>query len=345
MSTEALKSPLPSSPQSSPAGRHQKRSFLKLPAEVDVPALLADYRAIPADAWKVSHWEIHCSSAMVLLRGGSRGTEEDFTTREVSDTPILRTLPYLSRLLGPEGPFGQATYAFIFRMKPMGVSQPHVDDDVAWHAPWRIHIPLTTNDDAHLLSEGRSVHFEVGEVWTFDNQVIHAVTNGPTVRAHLIFDVPENPKLDALLGHAHYVPGQPDPKRWARAALKHQPIVAPLRSEPLSVGEKQRLGLNPEGFASRVTDVRWIGRLSGGSIRRGDILHSVNGVDACEMARTATDYLQLRHQPGETVRLGVLRGNVGSTHRVRLFRNVLPPGARRAIWQLKQLRHLAGMGR
>ncbi len=338
---EALKSPLPAAP----SARHRKRSFLRLPVEVDVEALLADYRAIPQDAWKVSHWEIHCSSAMVLLRGGSQDTEEAFTTREVADTDLLRRLPYLSKLLGPSGPFGQPTYAFIFRMKPQGVAQPHVDDDVAWHAPYRIHLPLTTNDEAHLLAEGRSIHFKVGEAWTFDNQVVHAVTNGPTVRAHLIFDVPSNPRLDALLASAHFDPGRPDPTRWGRASLEHQPLIAPLRSEPLSAAEKRGLGLNPEGFASRITQVRWLGLLTCPGVRRGDILCSVNGVDACEMARTATDYLQLRHQPGETVRLGTLRDGRATTLAVRLHRNVLPESARQALWRLRQLRAGALQGR
>lgn len=310
-----------------------KRSFLKLPVEIDVPALLDDYRSIPQAAWKVSHWEVHCSAAMVLLRGGNSGTHEDFTTKRIANAELLSKLPYISRLVSDDGPFGQPTYAFIFRMKPMGVARPHIDDNPAWEDPFRIHIPITTNEGSYLLSERRAKHFEVGEVWTFDNQRMHAVTNGDGVRAHLIIDVHPNPKLNALLSHATYDPGLPDEVRWRQAAIEPQPTFAPLRSVPLSVEEKLGLGLDPEGFACRVEAVRWIGRLTRTSIEVGDILYAVNGVEACAMARTATEYLQLRHQPGETVTIGLLRGPRRLMRPLTLHRNFLPPSARRALWR------------
>ena len=70
--------------------------------------------------------------------------------------------------------------------------------------PFRIHIPIVTNDGAYLLSEGRAKHLAAGEVWTFDNQSMHAVTNGDAVRAHLIFDVPRRP-TECILVHDHRV--------------------------------------------------------------------------------------------------------------------------------------------
>jgi len=315
-------------------GGHPKRSFLKLPAEIDTGALLADYRSIPPEAWKVSHWEIHCSSAMVLLRGGKQGTEDDFSTRQVFNTALLSRLPYLSQLVSDDGPFGQPTYAFIFRMKPMGVAQPHVDDNPAWADPFRLHLPITTNSGSFLLSEGRARHFGVGEVWTFDNQAMHAVTNGDTVRAHLIIDVHPNPKLNALLGSAHFDPGVIDLSRWERTSLRPQPSFAPLRSVPLTMERKLRLGLNPDGFASEITGVRWIGKITRAPVQVGDIVYAVNKVDACEMTRTATEYLQLRHQPGETVNLGLLREEERITRPLTLYRNFIPTSARKALWKV-----------
>jgi hypothetical protein len=163
---------------------------------------------------------------MLLLRGGSSGTPKDFTTDAVADSDILKSLPYYEWLVGGDGPFGQSTYAFIFRMKPDGVARPHRDNDLAWKEPFRLHIPITTNDDAFLLAEGRAKHFSIGEVWTFDNQSMHAVVNGDSVRTHLIIDVPRNPKLDALLEKAHFDPGVEDPERWQRT-------LAPKKPEPL----------------------------------------------------------------------------------------------------------------
>lgn len=318
---------------SPPVSAPQKRSFLQLPVPIDVPALLADYRAIPQEAWKVSHWEVHCSSAMVLLRGGKKGTTEDFTTQNIANAPLLSRLPYLSWLVSDEGPFGPPAHAFIFRMKPLGVAQPHIDDDAAWEDPFRIHVPITTNDGALLLAEQRAKHLCVGEVWTFDNQQLHAVTNGDTVRAHLIVDVHPNPRLNALLERARFDPGQPDPAAWQRASLTPQPTFAPFRSSPLPVEEKLRLGLDPEGFASRITSISAFGRLAWAPVHVGDVLHEVDGVRECAMARTATEYLQLRHQPGDVVTLGLVREGRRVSSRLALVRNVLPTSARRALWR------------
>src|SRR5215831_978270 len=77
---------------------YPKRSFLKLPVTVDVPRLVEEYRSIPADAWSSTHWGAHFSSNMLLLRGGSSGTPEDFTTRQVADQPCLKQLPYIRSL-------------------------------------------------------------------------------------------------------------------------------------------------------------------------------------------------------------------------------------------------------
>ena len=292
----------------------KKRSFLKLPVKIDLDRLLADYRSIPSEAWASSRWDTHCSSDMLLLRGGKVGGQEDFTTDDVADQEILSSLPYISSLIGPDGPFGQPTFAFIFRMRPMGVSRAHIDDDPAWKDPYRIHIPITTNPDAVLMSETCAKHLEPGEVWSFDNQAMHSVVNGDSVRTHMIIDVPRNPKLDALLAEAEWDPGVEDPENWQKTLiLVDAPPLVEVLSEPLSVEEKRELGLDPEGFAGRVDGfargtglLRSIGLLRT-PVRLGDVIYSVNGVEACEVARTATNYIGVRHKAGDAVTLGLIR--------------------------------------
>jgi hypothetical protein len=326
----------PSFPPPAPSALPRKRSFLQLPVPVDVGALLADYRSIPQDAWQLSHWDIHCSSAMVLLRGGKKGTEDDFITGSVSDSPLLAKLPYIASLVSDKGPFGQPTYAFIFRMKPMGMARPHIDNEDAWQDPFRVHLPITTNDGAFLQASGRSKHLRVGEVWTFDNQEMHAAVNGGGVRAHLIIDVPQNPKLNELLEAARFDPGEEDPVNWKRAGEEpSDPALSPAYTVALSPGEKARFGLNPEGFASRVVEATWISRLTRAPLASGDILHTVNGVDECAMARTVTDYIRIRHQPGEMIELGLIRGEKRMNHKLKLYRNFLPTPMRRALWKAR----------
>jgi aspartyl/asparaginyl beta-hydroxylase len=300
----------------------RKRSFLRLPVDIDVGRLTADYRSIPAEAWASTHWDTHCSSNMVLLRGGNRGREEDFFGGDHTDHEILGKLPYISWLIAESGPFGGANYAFILRMKPLGVSRPHIDDEKAWFEPFRVHVPIITNDNAFLLSEGRAKHLAVGEAWTFDNQARHAVINGDAVRTHLIFDVPRGPKLLDLLERADFDPGEEDPGNWRAASLPDKvPSLQYVVSEPLSFRDKKRLGLCSDSFASRIVAVRPIAWLTRADLKIGDIIYQVNGVSECVVARTATDYIQVRHRPGESVTLQIIRGHERRTSRIRLFSN------------------------
>jgi Aspartyl/Asparaginyl beta-hydroxylase len=302
------------------AERLQKRSFLQLPVEIDVERLLEDYKSIPAESWASTHWDVHCSSNMILLRGGNQGTEEDFYSTDSIDHEVLKQLPYIGWLIGETGPFGGSDYAFILRMKPLGVSRPHIDSNPAWFEPFRVHVPITTNDGAFLLSEGRSKHLAVGEVWTFDNQAEHAVTNGDAVRAHLIFDVPPRPKLRELIEHAEFDAGDEDPANWRAAGLPDKiPTLAYALSEPLSLAEKADLGLAADSFASRVVALRPVARLTRADLQVGDIISRVNGVSECAVARTATDYIQVRHRPKEMLDLELIRGAQERNVRVRLF--------------------------
>ena len=55
----------------------------------------------------------------------------------------------------------------------------------------------------------------------------------------------------------------------------------------------------------------------------------------CEVARTALDYIHLRHRAGEVVRLGVLRDGQRMLESVRLYRNVVPDRVRSGLrWLL-----------
>jgi len=318
----------------------RKRSFLRLPIDIDVDRLLADYKSIPAEAWASTHWDVHCSSNMILLRGGNQGTEEDFYSTESVDHEVLKWLPYMSWLIGESGPFGGSDYAFILRMKPLGVSRPHIDSNPAWFEPFRVHVPLTTNDGAFLLSEGRSKHLNVGEVWTFDNQAEHAVTNGDAVRAHLIFDVPPRDKLRNLIERAEFDPGEEDPVNWRAAGLPDKiPTLAYATSEPLSQDEKKHLGLTADSFASRVVALRPVGRLTLTDIQVGDVISRVNGVSECAVARTATDYIQVRHRPKEVLKLEVIRGTQTRTVRVRLYGTRQIDTVLRAAQVLMRVKH------
>ena len=318
-----------------------KRSFLRLPVAIDKERLVAEFNRIPADAWGVSHWDVHCSIDVLLLRGGAKGNADDFVTDEVSNNPILAQLPYISSLLAPEGPFGGAVYAFIFRTKPNGITRVHVDDDEAWVRAIRVHIPIVTNDGAFLMAEGRGKHLEVGEVWTFNNQDQHSVVNGDSTRVHMIIDVDPNPKFAELVRNGIFDPGVADPERWARSGgadvTGHPHPMVFASGEPLTIKQKQELGLNPDGFATRVTSIGKKVALLRIPLRRGDIIVAVNGVDKSAVSRTALDHIHLQHQPGETITIDVLRDGVRSEQKINLKPDYYFSPYRRATNVLKRL--------
>ena len=311
-----------------------KRSFMKLPVEVDTDRLLQEFNNIPASAWGCSYWDVHCSIDMLLLRGGNKGTDEDFLTDEVTNSPILDQMPYIASLLNSEGPFGGTAYAFIFRTKPNGITRVHDDGHEVWKKTVRIHVPIITNKDAFLIAEEYAKHLEVGEVWTFDNQSQHSVVNGNETRVHLIFDVNPNPKLAELMLNATFDPGVHDPDRWAitlgpRSGGDRIPPLMFAIGDPLTADEKQSLGLNPAGFATRIARRSKKGMLLMSPVRANDIVTAVNGVDESVLSRTALDHIRLKHDPGEVIQLTVLRNGKEKTIPVTLRAdNYFSPGAR-----------------
>ena len=296
----------------------KKRSFLKLPVAIDREKLLAEYNSIPESAWGASHWDVHCSIDMILLRGGKKGSAEDFVTDDVANSPLLAQMPYIASILAPNGPFGGAHYAFIFRTKPNGITRQHMDDREEWTRTVRIHVPIITNPGAVLLAEGRSKHLEVGEVWTFDNQQIHSVMNGDSTRVHMIFDVDPNPKFAALMRAAAFDAGEPDPVRWAATgvAKKNYDFAS---GQPLTPAEKETLRLNPESFATRVTEIKAKARyLNYSPLRAGDIVLAVNGVEKSNLSRSALDYAFTQLKAGERATFDVQRDGVRRQLNMRL---------------------------
>lgn len=191
-----------------PSG-YEKKSFRRFAIPIDLDRLRSEYSSISDSAWARSYWgNIHCSVGMLLLRGGVTGTEEDFFAESISNHAVLDSLPYIKSLIAEAGPFGEASYAFLFRMIPNGVTLKHQDLMEQWFDLYRIHIPIITNADAFFVSEDKSLHFEEGYAWSFNNQVDHGVVNGPNERIHLIFDVPFNPALAEQIDRSEHIVGE-----------------------------------------------------------------------------------------------------------------------------------------
>lgn len=202
-------------------GKYRKRSFLRFDVGIDLGRLTAELDSIPGSAWASSYWgDVHCSVGTLLLRGGNSGTQFDFACEEVFDHPLLADLPYMAGLIGDEGPFGRAKYAFIFRMLPHGVSLVHKDRAPVWREHFRIHVPILSNEAAVLVARERALHFAPGAAWTFDNDDLHGFVNGPTERVHLIMDVPLTPRMEERIDGAEFLEGDLAPEKVAAINAK-----------------------------------------------------------------------------------------------------------------------------
>lgn len=302
---------------------NQRRSFLRLPVPIDVSRLVTEYHALPEDIWGMSHWDNHPSVDVLLLRGGKGQGADDFTAERVSNNPVLVDFPYISQLIGPDGPFGGARYGFIFRMRPNGVSRIHRDNNAAWERTLRIHIPIITNDGAYLLAEGRSKHLPVGEVWTFNNQDKHSAINGNAMRVHMIIDVEPNPRLTTLMAQADFDPGRPDAERWAITGQNPTTRGSAAPSlfavgAPLSIQEKRSLSLMPAGLATRITGVGGRAALLGIPLQKGDVVTAVDGVEVSDRSRSALDHVLMHHRPGQRIQLDILRSGERMSFSIKL---------------------------
>jgi hypothetical protein len=62
---------------------------------------------------------------------------------------------------------------------------------------------LDSAPGAYLKCGDEQVEMEVGQLWWFDNKVLHSAYNGSSVpRVHLIFDLLQEERTDQLIGHS-----------------------------------------------------------------------------------------------------------------------------------------------
>ncbi len=104
------------------------------------------------------------------------------------------------------------------------------------------------------------------------------------------------------------------PELWWHTDLTYRNLSVDPRvyfqSEPLEAEERSELGLDPDGFASRVTAIDPLSDLLGShELQEGDIVYGVDGVARDEVANSADLHIKLRKRAGSRVTLQVLRGS------------------------------------
>jgi S1-C subfamily serine protease len=102
------------------------------------------------------------------------------------------------------------------------------------------------------------------------------------------------------------------PERWWYTDIRFRQLTIDPRvffdSRPLDVQEKKKLGLDPRGFASEVKHVDMFAEaVKSHTLKTGDIVYGVDGVESDEIANTAELYIKLRKTAGDSVTLDLIR--------------------------------------
>jgi serine protease Do len=101
------------------------------------------------------------------------------------------------------------------------------------------------------------------------------------------------------------------PRWWLYDVTYRQSSIDPrlyFGCQPLSVAEKEKYQLKPDGFACTVHRVDSFARsVKSHSLEVGDIVYSVNGVERDDFAHTAELYMKLYMTPGDSAALQVIR--------------------------------------
>lgn len=115
------------------------------------------------------------------------------------------------------------------------------------------------------------------------------------------------------------------PPRWWWTNLSYrQSTVDPrvyFNSKPIAEARKKELGLDPAGFASEVTHVDTFAEMmKSHSLKVGDVVFGVDGVQKDGDADTAELFIKLRKTAGDTVTLDVWRAGKRQQMKLKTFR-------------------------
>lgn len=170
----------------------------RLSLEVDADRLQAEVAAIPEGLWGTTGGRVgvHQVAEALFLRGFAPAEGD----KPVEDRPALELLPY-ARFIIEELIPAPPLRCLLARLPPGAVIFPHIDRPPYFAKTLRIHVPVVTNDQVHMIAGNLCYSLRAGEIWVLNNSAMHAVWNAhPTsFRTHMICDFLPTAALLALL--------------------------------------------------------------------------------------------------------------------------------------------------
>jgi quercetin dioxygenase-like cupin family protein len=174
----------------------QLQHFRRLAVGLDTDAAFAEIERHP-QLWSLIQLRqkyagsAHRDSETIVLRGPTT-TEGLFDNLDAVDYPYFRDLSSVTRLLTAALEplrWQQLGRVMVVRLKSGGVVTPHTDEGLYARYFARFHLVLKSSPACTFTAGGESVHMAQGELWWFNHQVEHSVTNGRTERTHIIVDL------------------------------------------------------------------------------------------------------------------------------------------------------------
>lgn len=155
-------------------------------------------------------------------------------------------VPIPNPLLSPESYLYEALNSFscekhlarIHRLQAGARISEHIDGNLNYHSEYlRLHIPVSTDGEAHFVLDGKPLTMQPGECWGLNVGLKHHVANeSATERIHLVIDCKRDDWLQQVLadaGHAASAPGPFD--RMTLPDLKY--ILSSLENLPAEHGD------------------------------------------------------------------------------------------------------------
>jgi hypothetical protein len=174
-------------------------SNFRLVSKVDVKPFLEELDAIP-DLWNLDTRRqdtvpVQRETETITLRRLKRipPTANSFDGQLVqSDFDTLRHFPTLYQFLldFAKAQSGELSRVMIVRLKPNSQVYEHYDAGQYYRIRDRYHLVLRSPEGSILTSDTEAARFREGELWWFNNKLVHEAFNESTEsRVHVIFDI------------------------------------------------------------------------------------------------------------------------------------------------------------
>ncbi|MEO1260196.1 MAG: aspartyl/asparaginyl beta-hydroxylase domain-containing protein [Bacteroidota bacterium] len=168
---------------------------LRLPFKFEEKALLKDLEKAQQNSWGAHYvtsgyegeWKI---LALHAPHGDPTNIFANHSENElgIKETPVIKDCHYFKKVIASFQCDFQAV-----RLMKLGVGayiKPHTDHNLGYDdGCFRLHIPITTNQDVEFLLDGKRLIMNPGECWYTNVNYTHSVANrGKTERVHLVID-------------------------------------------------------------------------------------------------------------------------------------------------------------